>query len=43
MIDNLLTRLDMWLDGLPAHLVALVSIGAVTFGLWTIGRQLGAL
>ena len=43
MIDHLLDRVNCLLDVLPAHLVALVSIGAVTFGLWTIGHQLGVL
>ncbi len=42
-IDHLITHLEAWLDASPAHLVALLSIGAVTFGLWVIGHQLGVL
>jgi hypothetical protein len=43
MIDNLLTRLDMWLDSLPAHLVGLSAVGFFVFGLWTLGHVLGVL
>ena len=43
MLDNLITRLNRWLDALPAHLVALSSVGLITFGLWVIGYQLGVL
>lgn len=42
-MDYILFRLDRWLDGLPAHLVALSSVGLITFGLWVIGHQLGVL
>jgi hypothetical protein len=43
MLDNLITRLDGWLDSLPRHLVGLSAVGFFVFGLWVIGYQLGVL